>query len=431
MKVLVLGAYGLIGAAVTQRLLANGHDVTGLGRDIARARRFRPRVTWIAGDIARMTSPGDWAGILRGMEVVVNAAGALQDGARDDVAALQQHAMIAMYAAAREAGVRRVVQVSATGASPDASTAFLRTKAAADAALAGSGLEHVILRPGMVIGPGAYGGSALLRALASFPLILPLAYADSPLRTVALDDVAGAVLLSVNGEVPSGTASDLVELEPRGFAGVVAAMRGWLGFPPAPVVRLPGAVALPVALACDGLGWLGWRPPLRSTAIRSIRDGVDGDPTQWGNFGGLQPRPLEQTLAAGPAGAQDRWFARMWLMKPVLIGSLAAFWIATGLVTACNDGAAARILTARGIGEGTAAALVWGGVLADVLLGCAVLVRPWARSALQGMIALTLAYLVSGTVLTPELWADPLGPLVKALLVPVLALAALAVLEER
>lgn len=431
MKILVLGAYGLIGAAVTGRLLGGGHDVAGLGRDVARARRSTPRVKWVSGDIARMTAPGDWAGVLRGIEVVVNAAGALQDSARDDVTALQQHAMIAMYAAAREAGVRRIVQVSAVGAVPQATTAFLRTKAAADAALATSGLEHVILRPGMVIGRGAYGGSALLRALASFPLLLPLAHADSPLRTVALDDVAEAVLLAVDGKVPDGTAADLVEQEPRSFAGVVIAMRDWLGFAPAPVIRLPGVVALPVALVCDGLGWLGWRPPLRSTAIRAIRDGVDGDPGQWGGIAGLKPRPLEQTLAAGPAGAQDRWFARMWLMKPVLIGALAAFWIATGVITAFNSGAAGQVLTARGLGGGAAAALVWGGVAADILLGLAVLVRPWARHALQGMILLTLAYLASGTVLTPELWGDPLGPLVKALLVPVLALAALAVLEER
>jgi hypothetical protein len=47
------------------------------------------------------------------------------------------------------------------------------------------------------------------------------------------------------------------------------------------------------------------------------------------------------------------------------------------------------------------------------------------------MIAVTAAYLLGGTLLTPALWLDPLGPLVKSIPAAVLALTALAVLEDR
>jgi len=69
--------------------------------------------------------------------------------------------------------------------------------------------------------------------------------------------------------------------------------------------------------------------------------------------------------------------------------------------------------------------------LADIILGLAVLFRPWSRDAIRGMIGLSLAYLASGTLIEPSLWVDPLGPLVKVFPSIVLTLAALAILEER
>jgi hypothetical protein len=68
---------------------------------------------------------------------------------------------------------------------------------------------------------------------------------------------------------------------------------------------------------------------------------------------------------------------------------------------------------------------------ADLALGMAVLLRSHARSALTGMLALSAAYLAGGTLIEPELWLDPLGPLVKVLPSILLTLTGLAILEER
>ncbi|MNE64505.1 hypothetical protein D3C80_1599220 [compost metagenome] len=64
-------------------------------------------------------------------------------------------------------------------------------------------------------------------------------------------------------------------------------------------------------------------------------------------------------------------------------------------------------------------------------LGLAVLVRPFARRTMLGMLIVTAAYLAGGTVLEPGLWFDPLGPLVKVLPSILLTLVALATLDER
>ena len=55
MRVLITGAYGLIGAAILERLHRDGHALTGLGRDIARARQQFPFAAWVPADFERLT----------------------------------------------------------------------------------------------------------------------------------------------------------------------------------------------------------------------------------------------------------------------------------------------------------------------------------------------------------------------------------------
>jgi hypothetical protein len=80
---------------------------------------------------------------------------------------------------------------------------------------------------------------------------------------------------------------------------------------------------------------------------------------------------------------------------------------------------------------GAAVALTLMTCLIDMLLGATVLVRPFSRQALVGMLAVSLVYLAGACLLEPSLWLDPLGPLVKVLPSVLLTLACLAILDER
>ena len=97
--ILVIGAYGFIGSAIARRLAGAGHQVRGLGRSAARGRRLVAGIGWIEGDLRTMTTPEDWSAALDGVAAVVNAAGALQDGARDSVVAVHDRAIRALVAA--------------------------------------------------------------------------------------------------------------------------------------------------------------------------------------------------------------------------------------------------------------------------------------------------------------------------------------------
>jgi uncharacterized protein YbjT (DUF2867 family) len=169
MRVLVLGAYGLIGQSVVRALCSAGHDVVGLSRRPGARRLLSEKVSWVSGDLNTMVRPADWSVLLDGVDVVVNASGALQTGAVDDLGRVQRDAIVALIEACAEKPIKRFIQISAPGAEPGASTEFFSTKGEADAALRASELAWVILKPGLVISPSAYGGAGLLRMLAAVP----------------------------------------------------------------------------------------------------------------------------------------------------------------------------------------------------------------------------------------------------------------------
>lgn len=428
MHVLILGGYGFIGFETARRLVQE-HRVTALGRSPAYGARVLPEAEWIKVDIAGLDTPEKWAPLLDSVDVVVNASGALQDGARDNLAAVQDVAIRALIGACEACGIRRFVQISAPGVSLEAGTDFLRTKAIAEAALKQSRLDWIILRPGLVWGRTATGGTALVRMLSALPVAQPLILPDARVQMVDIDDVSAAIIAAVDGSITAGSDVDLVEAAPRTLAEVVSAVRAWHGYAPARMnISVPSFIGVAIARAADMAGWLGWRSPLRSTSLRALERGVVGDAAAWPRVSGAPLARFEESLRRRPATRQDRVFARTQLLLPLLVACLCAFWLTSGIVGILQIDAAANVLAGA---VRDPRLYVIGGACADIALGLALLWRPWARTACFGMIALTGAYLVGGTWLTPQLWADPLGPFVKTLPAALLALVCATLLEER
>lgn len=430
-NILILGAYGLIGSSVTAHLLHRGHRIIGLGRTSPRGSLYGAELRWRTADIARLSRPEDWTSLLEGCDVIVNCAGALQDGARDDVAAVQQRAMLALFEAARQARIKRFVQISAPGAATNSTTSFSRTKAIADEALRKSDLDWTILRPGLVIGPQSYGGSALLRALAMLPGIAPVIPIETRVQTVHVVDIAHAVVRAIEDGLGSRQTLDLVEDETHKLSDVVADFRAWLGRPPGRRVILPMPLVRTMFRGGDLAVRLGWRTPVCTTSLAELEAGVVGDPQPWRTVSGTGLTSLRETLKRIPATLQERRAAVMWMLKPALIIAMALFWIASGVIGFVSVEQAASILTSRGMEATTATALVLGGSVVDILLGTALLVRAWARRAIAGMLVVCLAYLLLGTMLAPGLWLDPLGPLLKIVPVMLAIVNLWAVLEDR
>ena len=430
MRVLVIGATGLIGGAVTARLLASGHQVVGIARRTGAAARGVKAAEWVTFDIAAARRPDHWFPYLGEIDAVVNCAGVLQDSPFESTRAVHVEGTAHLYAACEQLGVRCVVHFSAIGVDRETPTAFSQTKLAADRALMTRNLDWVILRPSVVVGAAAYGGSALFRGLAALPM-LPVMPDTGPLQPVQLDDVVETVALCLTPKVPPGTALDLAGPDKLSFLDIIRLYRRWLGWGEARVLRLPRWAAALLYVLGDFAGWLGWRPPMRSTARHEIARGATGDPSLWMRVTGIVPQSLAEALAAHPASVQERWFSRMYFLKPTVIAMLSLFWVITGLI-ALGPGYRVGVGLMQQGGAGIPGeASVITGAFADILIGIGIALRRTVRPALYVAIAVSLFYVVAGTAITPWLWLDPLGPLVKAGPILALTLAALAVLEDR
>jgi uncharacterized protein YbjT (DUF2867 family) len=429
-RVLVIGATGLIGGAVAARLLDSGCRVVGIARRTEAAARGLPAAEWVRLDMSAARRPEDWFPHLLGIDAVVNCAGVLQDSPVESTRAVHVEGTSALFAACEQSGVRRVVHFSAIGVDRETPTAFSRTKYEGDHALMSRDLDWVILRPSVVVGAAAYGGSALFRGLAALPL-LPVMPDTGLIQPVQLEDVVETVAVCLASKVPPRSAFELAGPDRLSFVETVRLYRRWLGWRDPRIIRLPRwAAALLYALG-DFAGWLGWRAPMRSTARREIVRGATGDPSGWMRATGITPKSLAAALAARPASVQERWFAKMYFLKPTVITMLAVFWVMTGLIALGPGYRLGFGLMQEGGAGALSAPSVIAGALADIVIGIGIAVRRTARLALYISTALSVFYLVAGTALTPWLWLDPLGPLVKTGPIMVLTLTAFAILEDR
>ncbi len=254
MNVLVCGARGFVGRAVCDALRRRGHRVIeGTSQGSA--------ADAVAVDFVRDTDARTWAPRLAGVDAVVNAVGVLRDTRRRPIAAVHAHVPRALFEACAQAGVRRVVQVSALGIAGMA-TAYARTKLAAEAAL----LEHlhagrldgVIVRPSVVFGRGG-ASSRMFLALARLPvLLLPAAVRATRVQPLAVDELAQSLVALV--EAPAGGASLLTAVgpEPVTLGGFIASLRAQAGRAPARVGTLPDALARASARLGDALPVSTW-----------------------------------------------------------------------------------------------------------------------------------------------------------------------------
>lgn len=416
MRIFLTGANGFIGRSLAARLTAEGHAVTPATRRMI--------------DMQKATVPEAWLPHLTGIDAVINCAGVLQDSPREDTRAVHHRGADALFAACERAGIRRIIHFSAIGIDRAQPSAFSASKLAGDEALMARDLDWVILRPSVVLGRPVFGASALIRGLAALP-VLPSLPNTAKLQAVRLEDVIETVLFFLQPTAPSKVALELAGPDAFTMDELVALHRAWLGWAPARRVELSQRLASLLYKAGDVAAAFGWRPPVRSTAAREMVRGATGDPRPWQEMTGLRPQRLAEALAREPATVQEKWFAGLYILKPVMFVVLAAFWLATAIISlTVGYEPGLDLLHVAGIFT-LAGPLVVAGALADFLIGSLIAFRHTTRLGLFGALALSGFYIVAGTILRPDLWAEPLGPFLKIFPIVVLHLVALAILEER
>ncbi len=208
--VTVFGGSGFVGRTLIERLAKTGAVIRVPVRNPERAKILKPM-----GDVGQITpfgidigSDDAVAAAVAEADAVVNLIGILYERGASRFALVHGEAPGRMARAARQAGARRFVQVSAIGADPESPSAYARSKAAGEAAVRVALPSAVILRPSIVFGPEDdffNRFAALAQLMPALPLI---GGGHTRFQPVYVGDVADAIMVALDAASPNAPATD-------------------------------------------------------------------------------------------------------------------------------------------------------------------------------------------------------------------------------
>ena len=275
-NIVILGGTGFVGRVLVNRLVDRSGGASGRlvvpTRRIGRAREMQPLPTielvqCDVHDERRLTA------LLDGCHAVVNLVAILHGSD-----AQFQHVHVdlpqTLARACRAAGVSRVVHVSALGASANAPSRYLRSKAAGEEALRKSQLALTVLRPSVIFGAGDRFLTLFAR-LQRFLPAMPLASAFARFQPVWVDDVAAAIVHCLDRPETVGKVFECTGPHVYTLADLVRMAGRWSGHP-RPVVPLPDLLGRLQARVMERLPGepLMSRDNLESMRVASVASGA-------------------------------------------------------------------------------------------------------------------------------------------------------------
>jgi nucleoside-diphosphate-sugar epimerase len=426
MRVFLTGATGFIGGHILRALAERGHQVTCLARSQGAGQidaQSWPHVRTVVGEF---TQPESWLDQIPGHDVVINAVGIIRETPGASFEAVHTRAPIALFEAAKRAGVRKIVQISAMGADEGAQSRYHLSKRAADQSLATLGVPYVVLRPSIVYGPQDHSMTFFL-SLAALPITAVPGDGQFQVQPVHVDDVVRAVVLAVERDDLKDLTADVGGREPITFDALLDVLARRLGKRQARKFHVPVGIMRAAAAVTDALGGRG---PITGEELGMLRRGNVGDNRPFIEQFGFEPIPYAAGIARKPLTEADRWHARLTHVRLPLRWSVAFIWLITGFISIfVSTERGFDLLAQVGITGALANLALYGTASLEIALGLAT-AAGW-RVRLMGCVQILLmcGFMAILTARMPTLWLDPFGPLTKN--IPLIgATLAMMALEE-
>ncbi|MBK9069092.1 MAG: NAD-dependent epimerase/dehydratase family protein [Gemmatimonadetes bacterium] len=309
-RILVTGADGFVGRQLVNTAAGRGHHV------VAATRRSGSVPEAEVVSVGEVGPDTDWRGALRGVQAVVHLAArvhVMQETAPDSLAAFRRVNVAGSDTLARqaaEAGVRRLVFVSSIKVhgeathgdplreqdSPAPADPYGRSKLEAEQAVwqvaDGHAIEVTVVRPVLVVGPGAGGNLRRLLALVRRGVPLPFAGLANRRSLIGRESLAELLLQCANhpaaagetflaADAPAVSTEDLILAIGRGLGRaprllrmptVLGALVSWIPAIGANWSRLTGSLEVDAGKARRLLGWEAPMPILKAVEAMAAAD---------------------------------------------------------------------------------------------------------------------------------------------------------------
>ena len=195
--VTVFGGSGFIGRYVCEQLLDSGVRVRVASREPRSAHYIQPlsqvgQLGMVRADVTNRQSVGE---AVAGADAVINLVGSFANMAK-----VQAQGSANIAEAAREAGAKAMVHVSALSASPDSEAGYSRTKGEGEEAVRNAFPEATIIRPSIVFGAEDQLTNRLAAMSRLLP-VLPVIAGNCRFQPVFVEDLAKAIAAAVREPV--------------------------------------------------------------------------------------------------------------------------------------------------------------------------------------------------------------------------------------
>ncbi len=224
--VTIFGGSGFLGRYIARRMAKQGWRVRVAVRRPHEAHFVRTYgvVGQVEPILANIRFDESVAQAIAGADAVVNCVGTFDKGGKNNFSAVQHEGAGRIARLASEAGISRMVHISAIGADPEGASLYAQSKGRGEEAV----LEHmpgaVILRPSVVFGPEDQFFNRFAAMTRTSPF-LPLVGAATKFQPVYVDDIAAAAEKGVVGEAAPGI-YELGGPEVRSFRELMVEMLG-------------------------------------------------------------------------------------------------------------------------------------------------------------------------------------------------------------
>ena len=247
-RVTVFGGTGFVGRYIVKRLAAEGARVRVAARTIESAKFLKPAgaVGQIAPVRVSLSHPETIAAAVDGADAVINAIGILTESSRNSFRRAHVDGPGAIAAAAAEHGAAAFVHISAIGADAASESAYARSKAMGEAAVAEAFPAATILRPSVIFGPEDdffNRFAAMARIAPALPLIDGGATKFQP---VYVGDVATAAFAALDQATGAGKTFELGGPDVMSFRDVLEYVMAETGRK-RPLLSAPSCALRPLA----------------------------------------------------------------------------------------------------------------------------------------------------------------------------------------